>query len=526
MQFIKENYEKKRKKTRTTIISIIIIAIIGYWIINISYSKKKEPEPLYEKKTILKVDETKLKKIIIDLPSMIKEAQKSIVLISTFDKYGNTLGQGTGFIINSKGYVVSNLHVFRGAKKAQIKINHKVYTVDQFLDKDYKTDLVLLKIGNKKTDWKPLKISNKLPSVGDKIIVIGNPLGLESTVSDGIVSAKRVIKPFGKVIQITSPISPGSSGSPVLNIKGEVIGVATFQMIKGQNLNFAIPISKVKKLISNKSKKLARLGSIDDEELKTFDTNFNKGLALFETKDYENAIKYFKEAIKDNLQNAKAYFYLGVCLRKNYSTDSIEQLKQAIYLDPEYVEAHYELGVTYITLNMQEESIDSFKKALSIDQNHENSLIKLGATYIYLKRYKSAIKILEHASDYLNNAKTYYFLGVSYASLSKNRKAIFAFKNAIELDPDYIEPYLGLATSYIVAQSWTHGISLLNKAILIEPDNPNIHFLLGILHLGNEDIQSAELELKILQKIKNTSKLRSKLNSAINRYKYQKRYQY
>ncbi len=210
----------------------------------------------------------------------------------------------------------------------------------------------------------------------------------------------------------------------------------------------------------------------------------------------------FKEAIKDNLQNAKAYFYLGVCLRKNHSTDSIEQLKQAIYLDSEYVEAYYELGVTYITLNMQEESIDSFKKALSIDQNHENSLIKLGATYIYLKRYKSAIKILEHAADYFNKAEAYYFLGISYASLSKNRKAIFAFKNAIEIDPDYIEPYLGLATSYIVVQSWTHGISLLNKAILIEPDNPNIHFLLGFLHLGNEDIQSAELELKILQKIK------------------------
>ena len=258
MQFIKENYEKKRKKIRITIISIIIIAIIGYWVINTSYSKKKEPEPLYEKKTILKVDESKLKKITTDLPSMIKEARKSIVLISTFDKHGNTLGQGSGFIINSKGYVVSNLHVFRGAEKAQIKLNHKVYTVDQFFDKDYKTDLVLLKIGNKKTDWKPLKISNKLPSVGEKIIVIGNPLGLESTVSDGIVSAKREIKPFGKVIQITSPISPGSSGSPVLNIKGEVIGVATFQMIKGQNLNFAIPISKVKKLISNKTKSIKK----------------------------------------------------------------------------------------------------------------------------------------------------------------------------------------------------------------------------------------------------------------------------
>jgi len=525
MQFQRKSYEKRRKRIGTIIISIIFVIILVYWFTNKSNSKKKEPEPLYEKKLNLKPNTSKPIKKILNLPDMIKEVQKSIVLISTFDKNDNALGQGTGFIINSKGYVVSNLHVFRGAEKAQIKLNHKVYSVDQFLDKDNKNDLVLLKIGNKKTDWKPLKISNKIPSVGEKVIVIGNPLGLEYTVSDGIVSAKREIKPFGKVIQITSPISPGSSGSPVLNVMGEVIGVATFQMIKGQNLNFAIPISKVKKLISDKNKKLAKLDSINDEELKTFNTNFNKGLALFETKDYENAIKYFKEEIKDNPQNAKAYFYLGVCLRKNHLTDSIEQLKQAIYLDTEYIEAYYELGVTYIILNMQKESIDSFKKALSIDPNHENSLIKLGATYIYLQRYKSAIKILEHATDYLNNAKAYYLLGISYASLSKNRKAIFAFKNAIELDQDYIEPYLGLATSYIVVQNWNRGISLMNKAILIEPDNPNIHFLLGILHLGNEDIQSAELELKILQKIKNSYKLKNKLSSAINKYKYQKRYQ-
>ena len=388
MQFQRENYGKRRKRIWTIIISIIFVAILGYWFINKSNSKKNDSKPLYEKKLNLKVNTSKPIKKRLDLPDMIKEAQKSIVLISTFDKNGNALGQGTGFIINSKGYVVSNLHVFRGAEEAQIKLNHKIYKVDQFLDKDNKNDLALLKIRNKKTDWKPLKISNKLPSVGEKVIVIGNPLGLESTVSDGIVSAKREIKPFGKVIQITSPISPGSSGSPVLNMRGEVIGVATFQMIKGQNLNFAIPISKVKKLISDKSKKLARLDSIDDEELKTFDTNFNKGLALFETKDYDNAIKYFKEAIKDTPKNAKAYFYLGVCLKKNHSIDSIEQLKQAIYLDPEYVEAHYELGATYITLNMQKESIDSFKKALSIDPDHENSLIKLGATYIYLKRYQ------------------------------------------------------------------------------------------------------------------------------------------
>jgi hypothetical protein len=103
----------------------------------------------------------------------------------------------------------------------------------------------------------PLSLSKTVPEVGERIIVYGSPLGLENTVSDGIVSAIRDIPEFGKIIQITAPISPGSSGSPVLNMKGEVIGVASFQMIDGQNLNFAIPSERVARLNSTKEKKIA-----------------------------------------------------------------------------------------------------------------------------------------------------------------------------------------------------------------------------------------------------------------------------
>ncbi len=70
--------------------------------------------------------------------------------------------------------------------------------------------------------------------------MVGSPMGLEQTISEGIVSAVREIPNLGKIFQISAPISSGSSGSPVINMKGEVIGVATFQFIKGQNLNFAV----------------------------------------------------------------------------------------------------------------------------------------------------------------------------------------------------------------------------------------------------------------------------------------------
>ncbi len=94
----------------------------------------------------------------------------------------------------------------------------------------------------------------------------GSPLGLEKTLSDGIVSAIREIPGFGKVIQITAPISPGSSGSPVLNMQGEVIGIVTFQIVEGQNLNFAIP-----------SERIASLSLMEENKISTIEEVFGQG---------------------------------------------------------------------------------------------------------------------------------------------------------------------------------------------------------------------------------------------------------
>src|SRR5207248_4620099 len=86
-----------------------------------------------------------------------------------------------------------------------------------------------------------LSLERTSPQEGESIVVIGNPFGLEGSVTNGIVSAVRDIPGFGRIIQITAPISPGSSGSPVVNMQGQVIGVATLQITGGQSVNFAIP---------------------------------------------------------------------------------------------------------------------------------------------------------------------------------------------------------------------------------------------------------------------------------------------
>ncbi|MQY71942.1 trypsin-like serine protease, partial [bacterium] len=184
-----------------------------------------------------------------NLTALIKKVSPSVVLVITYDEEGEELSGGSGFFISEAGDVITNRHVIQGAYHAEVKTaDEKVYDVKKILAEDKEGDLIRLSVDIPRDAVHVLGISDSLPEVGERVIVVGNPLGLEQTVSDGIVSAVREIPAFGNIIQITAPISSGSSGSPVVNMKGEVIGVASFQMVEGQNLNFAIPGERVTKL--------------------------------------------------------------------------------------------------------------------------------------------------------------------------------------------------------------------------------------------------------------------------------------
>ena len=167
-----------------------------------------------------------------NLPSIIKRIKPSFVIVFTYHgmfdialkEKGEFLCQGSGFFISQNGDIITNYHVLQGAGSFEIKTSDgKTYPITHIVAEDEKSDIIPLSVDIPSKYVRPLSLSSTVPEVGERIIVYGSPLGFEKTVSDGIISAIREVPAYGKVIQITAPVSPGSSGSPVINMKGEVI---------------------------------------------------------------------------------------------------------------------------------------------------------------------------------------------------------------------------------------------------------------------------------------------------------------
>ena len=163
-----------------------------------------------------------------------------------------TQGAGSGVIISKDGYVLTNNHVVEGAKEVTVTFaNQKEYKA-QVVGRDPKTDLAVLKVESKESfPAVTLGDSDQL-QVGDWVVAIGNPFGLNNTVTSGIVSAKgRVIGagPYDDFIQTDASINPGNSGGALLNMKGELVGINTAIIPNGQGIGFAIPVNTAKPLV-------------------------------------------------------------------------------------------------------------------------------------------------------------------------------------------------------------------------------------------------------------------------------------
>lgn len=190
---------------------------------------------------------------VMSVAELVRTVKPAVVYIATFDSNGQQMGFGSGFVVDENGVIVTNLHVIKGSQALKVKMaNGDVYDKVDIQGFDERRDIAVLRI-------RPF---SKLPivylgdsdgvEIGEDAVAVGNPKGMENTVTKGVVSAFRQEEGY-RLIQIDVSISPGSSGGPLFDLQGRVIGITTAQL-RGegvQNLNFAVPINYVNPLIKN-----------------------------------------------------------------------------------------------------------------------------------------------------------------------------------------------------------------------------------------------------------------------------------
>jgi serine protease Do len=195
------------------------------------------------------------------LAPLIRAVEAGVVNITTVAPRDSGLGgmkkaTGSGFVLTPDGLVLTNNHVVAGARQIAVRLSDGREFSAEVVGRDASTDVALLRLSGAEAEELPalyLGDSDKL-EVGDWVVAIGNPFGLDHSVAHGMISAKeRVLGagPFDDFIQTDALINPGNSGGPLFNMKGEVVGVNTAIISQGQGIGFAVPINLVKDLLPN-----------------------------------------------------------------------------------------------------------------------------------------------------------------------------------------------------------------------------------------------------------------------------------
>jgi len=404
------------------------------------------------------------------LPDLVRRIKPSAVAIETYDSRGEKLSRGSGFFVEADR-IVTNRHVLEGAYRAEVHSSTgTVFPVRGVLAVDAEGDIALLKIDRPTAEIKPLPLDKTSPQEGESVVVIGNPLGLEGSVTNGIVSAVRDIPTFGRIIQITAPISSGSSGSPVVNMQGQVIGIATLQITGGQSVNFAIPSERISQLQVASMMSLADLVASAGRNKRAKAVQFFRdGLSFLSKDDCEKALPYFEKAVESDSNYAEAWAQSGFCNEK---------------------------------LGRHAEALEASKKAVNLRPSAE-SYFNIGLASFYLKQYKDASEAYRQSIklDPYNAADAYYALGLVYRDWGKADEEIQAYRQAIKQRPDYTVAYERLGSRYLRSKKFNEAVEVFRQLAALKPGDAVAPNNMGEAYLElnklNEACESFRLSIRL-----------------------------
>jgi Flp pilus assembly protein TadD len=375
----------------------------------------------------------------------------SVLVVKTFDRQGNPLNQGSGIMLPT-GKVATNCHVLKNGERIKIGRKNKLNPATVYAG-DLDKDLCLLTVEG--VTINPVQVGKtKTLKVGAAVYAVGSPTGLELSLSNGIVSQLRGGVP--PVIQTTAAISQGSSGGGLFDAEGQLIGITTFNVKGGQNLNFALPVEWLLDIKPGKRQVTKRASHIDW---------LAQAIALGEKEDWRGLLDLARQRTRTNPGDATGWSFLGDA---------------------------------YWALDRLVEATEAYKESLRIEPNDYITLRSLGITFIKLGRYANAIKAFRRVvSIRPDDAETWYDIGDTYLSfLDRFTDAEKAYREVLRIMPDDAEAYFKLGLTFGKLKRFEDSINYLHQALRIKPEFPKARYLLTGAYalLANSHLVSGNLE--------------------------------
>lgn len=407
----------------------------------------------------------------MNLPEIIQNVTPATAQVLAYNEEDELHSFGSGFFVNTDGQFVTNRHVLEGCCRAEIKTpDGNVFPISCVIAENSEWDLIRVLIDIPSNIALP--VSDKLPVVGERIIVIGCPQGFSATVTDGIVSSLRENESFGKIIQISASITNGSSGSPVVNMQGAVIGIATFRKLGEEKLNFAIPGERIVNLVSTKKRTLAEWKVVRQIKwLTSAEGLFTQGQSAIKAEKYHEALSNLQKAVEKNPLYAEAYFQIGFCNNKlgNYP-EAMKAYRRALRIKPDYLIVYFNMGTLCNKLKRFKEAVKFFNKIVENKPEYAEAFCNLGTAYLGLGNNQDAIVAFEQAIQIKPNfADAHFNLGIAYSNAELNQKAIRSFKLAILINPNDIQSYYNLGFLYTKMKKYSLAIEVYQEALQLFP---------------------------------------------------------
>lgn len=317
---------------------------------------------------------------VLSVSAVFARADKAVVQIRVFDETDSAVALGSGFIMTD-GRVVTNAHVVEGASRVEVFSGSGDLLLTARYAEAIHTGIDIAILARIAFPPGVLALAQTVPEIGEQIVVVGSPEGLSNTASDGIISGLRKIGGH-RLLQITAPISHGSSGGPVLNRRGEVVGVSVASLTEGQNLNFAVPVTDLRALVNSPSWRAEfgrHSGGLAAEEGSQGAATYLRTAAAYAaTGDYQKAADILAQGAAKYPNNATILINQASALSKaGNNAAALIAAQKAVQANPTVEGGYALLALIYAAMNQPDQVMSTIRTAAANGGGDKSTLAKV-----------------------------------------------------------------------------------------------------------------------------------------------------